>query len=320
MTSASTTRGLVVALIASFSFGFSGTLVKPLLESGWSPAAAVTARALVGGLVLLPFVIVAMRGRWIAMWRARWRVLAMALIGVAGCQLAYFAAVQRINVGTAILIEYLAPLLLVVWVWARTKRMPKKVVLAGSVVAVGGLALVIGPDVVGDLDILGLLFAVLAMVGCAIYYVIAAQPSDDLPPVALAGAGLVIGGIALGVVGLTGIVPFTMSTADVALFGAGTPWWVPIAIVALVSTAIAYVASIAATEMLGSRLASFVGLLEVVAATLYAWLLLGEALTVPQLIGGGLILGGIALVRSDGAENVPLEPGTETRPVEVVRA
>ena len=51
--------------------------------------------------------------------------------------------------------------------------------------------------------------------------------------------------------------------------------------------------------MLGSRLASFVGLLEVAAAALYAWLLLGEALTPLQLGGGLLIVVGIGFVRAE---------------------
>jgi drug/metabolite transporter (DMT)-like permease len=74
---------------------------------------------------------------------------------------------------------------------------------------------------------------------------------------------------------------------------------VPLLIVGVVATGFAYVASITASEMLGSRLASFAGLLEVVAAAIYAWILLGEALTPLQLVGGLLILAGIAFVRSD---------------------
>jgi len=72
--------------------------------------------------------------------------------------------------------------------------------------------------------------------------------------------------------------------------------------------------------MLGSRLASFAGLLEVVAAALYAWLLLGEALTLLQLLGGALILVGIGLVRSDtsateleAGETVPEPLGSADR-------
>ena len=297
-----TTAGLVVAVIAAFSFGTSGALIKPLLEAGWSPAAAVTVRALVGGVVLLPFALFLLRGRWAAVRKARWRIVVMGLVGVAGTQLVYFAAVQRIPVSTAILLEYMAPVLLVLFAWVTTRKMPKVVVLVGTVVAVVGLVLVVSPGGGGSLDLLGLFFGVLAMIGCAIYYVLAAKPSEGLPPVALACFGLLLGGVSLGLVGLVGIVPFTATFGDVDLLGTPTAWWVPLLIVGVMATAIAYAASITASEMLGSRLASFAGLLEVVAAALYAWLLLGEGLTVLQLIGGIVILAGIAFVRSEKPE------------------
>lgn len=309
MTHHSVTRGLVIGVIASLTFGTSGAFLKPLLENGWSPAAAVTARAGVAGLVLLPIAIMALRGKWESLWRARWRVLGMGLIGVAGTQLVYFAAIQRIPVSTALLIEYLAPLLLVGFAWATTRRMPRVVVLLGSVVAIGGLVLVVGPGGIGG-DILGLIFAGLSAVGCAMYYVIAARPSDGLPPVAFASAGLVLGAIALGAVGAVGLVPFTANFSSVPMLGAQVEWWIPLVFVGIVGTAVAYVASIAASEMLGSRLMSFVGLLEVVFASLFAWVLLGENLTIVQLLGGALILAGIALVRSEKQADAPLEPGS----------
>src|SRR6195952_5238297 len=142
----STTVGMVIAVLAALSFGTSGAFAKSLLDAGWSPIAAVTARALIGGVVLLPFAIHQLRGRWIALWRARTRVLLMALIGVAGTQLAYFSAVKLVPVSDAVLVEYLAPVLLVGWFWARTRRVPKAVVLAGSVVALAGLYLVVSPQ------------------------------------------------------------------------------------------------------------------------------------------------------------------------------
>lgn len=306
----SMTSGLIIAVLAAATFGTSGAVVKPLLEAGWSPAGAVTARALLGGIVLLPAALFLLRGRWDALWRGRWRVLLMALIGVAGTQLVFFAAVQRIPVSTAVLVEYMAPVLLVLVAWVRLRRIPKAVVLIGSVVAVAGLVLVVSPGGGGSFDLLGIMFALIAMVGCAIYYVVAARPSDGLPPVALAAFGLLIGGVALGLVGLTGVVPFTAAFGTVDLLG-GLPWWIPLLFVGVVSTAFAYASSITASEILGSRLSSFVGLLEVVAATIYAWLLLGEALTWLQLLGGGLILVGIGFVRSekqDAKVDAPIEP------------
>ena len=134
----------------------------------------------------------------------------MGFIGVAATQLVYFASLQRIPVSTAILVEYMAPILLVGFVWATTRRIPQVVVvLVGSVVSIVGLVLVVSPGADTALDVLGLIFAALAAIGCAIYYVVAARPSDGLPPVALAGFGLLLGGVSLGLVGLTGLLPFT---------------------------------------------------------------------------------------------------------------
>jgi drug/metabolite transporter (DMT)-like permease len=300
-----TSAGLIAAAVSFISFGTSGAFVKPLLEAGWSPAAAVTARALVAGLVLLPFVVISLRGKWNLLLQARWPVLGMGLVGVAVTQVLYFAAIQRIPVATALLIEFLAPLILVGFTWAVSRRTPAPVVLIGSVLAVGGLVLVIGPGAIQAVDPIGLLAAFGAAIGCAVYFVIAARPNNGLPPVALAGAGMLLAVPVLALVGATGLLPFTATFGDVPLFDVATAWWVPLLVVAVFGTALAYAAGITASGILGSRLASFVALLEVVSASLFAWLLLGERLTPVQLAGGLLILGGIASVR---AERPKVEP------------
>ncbi|MEV4347277.1 DMT family transporter [Actinoplanes sp. NPDC049596] len=301
--------GLVIAVTSAMSFGTSGAFIKPLLEAGWSPAAAVTVRALVGGLVLLPLLLISLRGRWAALWRGRWRVLGMGVIAVAFTQLAYFAAISRIPVSTALLIEYLAPLLLVLFTWATTRRTPRPMVFLGSALAIGGLVLVIGPGALQAVDGAGLMLAFAAAIGCAVYFVVAARPSDGLPPVALASAGLIVGSLTLALASLAGLVPFVTVTTDVTVVHSTTPWWLPLLVVAVVGTAIAYATGIAGSARLGSRLASFVGLLEVVFASLFAWLVLGESLSALQLIGGVLILAGITAIPSEKpavAEEIPV--------------
>ncbi|AGL17940.1 DMT family transporter [Actinoplanes sp. N902-109] len=294
-----TSTGLATAVLSAAAFGTSGAFMKPLLAAGWTPAAAVAARALTAGLVLLPFMLLSLRGQGAALWRGRWRVLGMGAVGVAFTQLAYYAAITRVPVSTALLVEYLAPLLLVGWTWVATRRRPGRLVLTGSALAIGGLLLVIGPGAVQAVDPLGLLLAFAAAVGCAAYFVLAARPADGLPPVALAGSGLLIGGLGLLVTGATGLLPLATTTGPVTLFDTSVPWWLPLLIVAVIGTAVAYATGIAASARLGSRLASFVGLLEVVFAALFAWLLLGEHLTTRQLLGGTLILAGITAVRAE---------------------
>jgi drug/metabolite transporter (DMT)-like permease len=135
-----------------------------------------------------------------------------------------------------------------------------------------------------------------------------------LPSVAFAAFGLLLGAIVLGGFGVVGLVPFDAAFVQVHALGGIVPWWMPVGLVAAV-TAFAYFASISATERLGSRLMSFVGMLEVVFASLFAWVLLGESLGPLQLLGGVLILAGIAFVRSEKQTDAPIEAVPLEEPV-----
>jgi len=306
-----TGAGLTLALLSALAFGTSGAFARGLLDAGWSPAAAVTWRAGVAVLLLAVPACLALRGRWhllLAGWRT---VLLFGVVAVATTQLAYFQAVQHVSVGVALLLEYLGIFLVVGWLWLRHGQRPRRLSVAG-----GGLALV---GLVGVLDVvsgaqvapLGLIWGLVAAVGLATYFLVSADDRSGIPPVALAAAGMLTGAVALAIVGALGIVEMRMTTADVMLAGQAVPWWVPVLGLGLVSTAVAYSLGIGAARALGSKLASFVGLTEVLFAVLVAWLLLGQLPTVVQLIGGVLVLAGVVAVKIDeraGAPETALEP------------
>lgn len=300
--------GLVIALAAAAAFGTSGPFVKPLLDAGWSPTAAVAVRAITGGLVLLPAALIVLRGRW-RLVAASWKlVLGYGLIAVIGAQVFYFAAISRMPVGIALLIEYTAPILLVLLAWARTRVPPALLTVIGALLSVAGLVLVINPSGAGGLDAIGVMFALLAAVCLASYYLISALPAGDLPPVTLVSLGLLLGGLLLGGAGAVGLVSFTFSFEPVEMPVIGTvSWMVPMGIVVLVATAFAYLAGIIGTVRLGSRVASFVGLIEVLFAVLFAWLLLGEVPAPLQFVGGALIVAGVIFVKLEREKAVVLE-------------
>jgi drug/metabolite transporter (DMT)-like permease len=85
----------------------------------------------------------------------------------------------------------------------------------------------------------------------------------------------------------------------VRLAGTTVPWWVPVIGLSVIAAALAYAVGIVAARMLGATLASFVGLSEVLFAVLFAWLLLNQLPRGVQLVGGVLIVAGVALVRVD---------------------
>ncbi len=288
--------GVWFALASAATFGTSGPFAKALLAEGWSSAAVVLLRVTGAALVLAVPTAVALRGRW-HLARANMRaILAYGAVAVAGCQVAYFYAVQHLTVGVALLLEYLGVVLVVLFVWARTRRAPGRLTASGIVVAIAGLVLVLDLAGQSQLDLVGVAWGLLAAVGLATYFVIAAEDSG-LPPVALAGLGMGAGAVLLAVLGVVGLVPLRFSAADVHLLSGSTPWWLAIAELSLVAAAAAYLLGIFAARRLGSTVASFLGLTEVLFAVLFAWLLLSELPGLIQLLGGVLIVTGVALVR-----------------------
>src|SRR3954469_4713131 len=91
--------GLALALFSAATFGTSGTFADSLMERGWTPGAVVTARITAAALLLTVPAIVSLRGRWVILRRAWRSVAAFGLIAVAGCQLFFFNAVNRLPVG-----------------------------------------------------------------------------------------------------------------------------------------------------------------------------------------------------------------------------
>ncbi len=309
------TRGLVLAVTSALAFSISGPIAKPLLEGGWSLAAVLTLRMGVAGLVLAPALVrtLVARPRFL---RSHWlSLVAFGLIPVAGCQMFYFSALQRMPVGVALLIQYLAPVMLVLFVWARTRRAPSRAVVAGSIVAMVGLVLVV--DVAGArFDLLGTAFALLAAVCACFYFVMSESTGDDLPPLALASGGLLIGTATIGVLAVAGILPYSAPPLVVEVGDLALPPIVPLLLIGC-CTAMGYAFGVMAVPRIGSRLASFVGLSEVLFALMFAWLLLAEAPAAVQFAGGALILVGVVLVRADQRADADVSSPAEPLPGEV---
>ncbi|GHD47675.1 EamA/RhaT family transporter [Mycetocola manganoxydans] len=291
--------GIVVALVSAFTFALSGPFAKALMDAGWSPGAAVLARVGGAALVLLIPTLWMMRGRWRTLRTSGSTIALYGAVAIAGAQVGFFNAVSYMSVGVALLIEYLAPVLLVLLVWAQTRRRPGIRTILGTILAVVGMVFVLDLTGAQTVHPLGVAWALLAALSLATYFVLGTRISDDLPPLVLAGGGLVIGTIVVAICGVIGLLPMQFSTADVTMIGIRTSWLVPILALALISTVAAYVTGIVATARLGTRIASFVGLSEVVFAVLASWLLLAELPGPLQLVGGVGILAGVILVRAD---------------------
>ena len=316
--------GMAFALTSALSFGMSGPFAKALMDAGWSPTAAVIAR-LAGGAVVLAVFATLVRPQWPreALQHARTVVL-YGLIPIAGAQLCYYNAVAHMSVGVALLLEYTAPVMVVGWIWATTRRRPSTGTLAGVALAVAGIMLVLNifGGETNSVDTTGVIWGLTAAV-CAVFYfmmsdrVTSSAESDadgaegGLAAITLATGGLVVGGAAVTALGVVGIMPLTFTTNDVVIAGVTAPWFVPLLVLGVVSTAIAYTLGIGGVARLRPSFASLVGLSEVLFAVLWAWLLIGEAMTPLQAIGGAVVLAGLTLARQGDR---PIEAAPAERP------
>jgi len=303
-----TAAGITLAIASALTFGLSGSFASALFETGWTPGTTALVRSAIGALVALPFGLAALRGRW-QLLRANLGLLtAYGLLAVTGAQFCYFMAVERMEVGPALLIEYTAPAVVVLWLWLRHGQRPGPVTVLGAVLAAGGLTVVLDLTGGASLDVAGVGWALLAMTGAATYFVVNADHSSGLPPVTLAAGGLLFGTAVMGLLALAGVLPMGASTSDVVLAGHQTPWWVPVLLLGVVTSGIAYLTGVAAGRLLGARLGAFIALFEVVAGVGFAWIFVDQLPAVVQLAGGLLILAGVVAVKLGEGRVATAEP------------
>lgn len=313
--------GLVLALTSAGTFGMSGIFATSLIDVGWTPGAAVTARIALAAVLLTGPALVRLRGSGLRLsGRALRTVLGYGVFAVGVPQLFFFNALDHLSVGVALLLEYLGILYVVGWLWLRHGQRPRRLTVAGGASALVGLVLILDLFGAQHIDMIGVLWGLGAGVGLAVYFVMSARSDEPLPPLAMAWSGMTVAAVVLALGGVSGLLPMHVRLRDVHLAGVEVSWIVPIVGVALVSTAISYVIGIAATRRLKAKVASFVGLTEVLFAVLFAWLFLDQLPGGLQILGGVFIVGGVTLVRVDELRRGPRDQSREASRANVAAA
>ncbi|MEU5262640.1 EamA family transporter [Amycolatopsis sp. NPDC021455] len=290
-------RGTVFVLLAALFFSTSGTLGKSAMAAGITPEQVAAIRIALAGVVLFAGVAL-VAPRKLRVRRAQLPLLAgYGLLGVAGVQLLYFVAAGRIPVGIAILLEFVSPVLIALWVrFVRRHRLPRPV-WGGIGLAMVGLALVAQVWQGVTLDGLGLLAALGAALCSAAYFLLGERAVADVDPLGLVTWGMLIGAVAIGLVVPPWTWPVGLLGTRVAFGAWQPPVWLLLTLLVLVATVLAYACGISSLRHLPASVASVLGLVEPVIVTVTAWVLLGEELTWLQLLGSAILLTGAYIVQ-----------------------
>ncbi|GIH27307.1 membrane protein [Acrocarpospora phusangensis] len=284
-------------------------MAKYLGAAGLTPIESVWVRMAGAGLILLLVLAVA-RPRALRIPRDQLGFFAAyAVIAVAGVQALFFLAITRLPVGVTLLIEYTAPVLVVLWVrFVRRVRLSRAAYL-GALVAVVGLGVVVEVWQGLRLDALGLGLALLAAACCAGYFLM----SDNLrvDPLGLVAWGMIGAAVVLVPVAQPWGIRWAAFGESATVAGYTLPVAGAAACLILVATVVAYVAGVTAVRRLSAAVGATVATLEVISAALLAWVLLDEHLGVAQLAGGAVVLLGALLAQTATAARQAVPVSTD---------
>jgi drug/metabolite transporter (DMT)-like permease len=290
-----------MVLTSALLFGVNGPVSKMILEAGLDSADLTLLRAVGGWTVLL--VIAAIVRPGIGRLRVTAAELPQLLVyGLSGFFLVpmlYFVSITHLPVGIALLFEYMAPLMVALWARFGQRQKVKNRLWYGLLLSLVGLACV-AEVWHGDVRLSGI--GVAAGLGAAVllcfYYILGARAVEHRDTISLtwwaftasAVAGLIVATLRRG----THTFPYHVFSETTH----GLPVWALAIYLVLGASVASYLLVAAALRHLPPTSVGIIGMVEPVIASTIAWIALGERLTPPQLIGGALVLVGVAVAET----------------------
>src|SRR5262245_7468995 len=292
-----------MALTAAALWAVNGVISKVIIESGDIPAQRLTEVRTSGAFALLFVVLALMRPSSLRVHRSELPVLlTFGVLGLALVQWFYFVAISRLDIGVALLIQYVAPVLVALWarfVYHEPVRRRIWVSLFRSIV---GVALLVQLWQGLTLDGLGVAAAVGSAITFTIYVLSAERAVRHRDPVSLVCYGFLLASVFWAVLQPLWTFPFERVGHTVSLLGRledlSLPVWLLMAWMVILGTAVPFALLAASLRHIPAPRAAIAAMFEPVAATAFAYAWLGEALTAVQLVGGIVVLAGISLAQT----------------------
>ncbi len=294
--------GYAMVATAAVLFAVNGTVAKVILTSGISSLRLTEARSLGAFLGLAAILLLTRRE---AFRVGRRELVFLAVFGVAGVacvQLFYFLTIHRLDVGVALLIQYLAPLLVALWARFFAKEHVRRRVWVALVLALGGLSLVVDLYHGVSLDGLGVIFGLIGALAYAVYLLLAEHAVGRRDPVSLLTYGFLFASVFWACVQPWWSFPFHVPGEQISLGGNLAAYHLPVWALMIYLIAFGTIASffliVGALRHLPATRVGIIAMLEPVLASVVAYAWLSEGLGAQQLVGGAIVLVGIVLAQT----------------------
>jgi drug/metabolite transporter (DMT)-like permease len=287
---------------AATLFAVNGSVSKVVLQSGISSLELTQVRS-AGAFLGFLVVLAALSPRSLRFRRRELPYLAVfGVTGVAFVQWFYFLSIDRLPIGIALLIEYLAPLLVALWARYVMREHVRSRIWLALFLALVGLSLVVEAWSGVTLDGVGVAAALAAAVAYAVYILMAERGVGTRDPVSLTCYGFLFAALFWTIVQPWWRFPADRVDDQVSLLGnlatTELPVWLLMLFVVVAGTMTTFGLVVAALRHISATRVAIVAMLEPVAASLVAYVWLDEALSIVQLTGGAVVLAAIVLAQT----------------------
>lgn len=279
-------KGLAMVVTGAALWGLSGTAAQILFqEKNVTAEWLVAVRMVLAGFVLI--VLSALKGlEPFAIWKdrkSRWQLILFGLVGMLGVQYTYFASIATGNAATATLLQYLAPVYIVLYSLAKEKQKPTVKISFAVFLALAGTFLLMTNGTTNQftVSLVSVVWGVLSGVALAFYTLASAQLLKTWQTTLVVGWGMVIGGTAM-----CWLVPSLVPTNIVS----GVDTWLLIMFVVLFGTLIAFLLFVESIRHLSPTESSLLSSVEPLSAVLASIAFLHVSFGILQAVGAACII------------------------------
>lgn len=279
-------KGMIFAIIGGIFWGLAGVFGQYLfVNHGLNAKWLVSVRLLLAGVMLLIPVMIKEKKQVFAIWKDKKNIptiFLFAIFGMGLCQLAYYTAVQFSNAGTATVIQYTGPAMIMVYFCIRYRRKPQFMQVLALIMAMAGVFLLATKGDVTSLNIspTALVWGILSAIALAAYNLIPVNLMAKYGTLSVIGWGMLLAGIMMAAY----VRPWhIIGTWDWKAVGA-------LAVVVIVGTILSFAFYMEGVRLTGAQTASLIASVEPVTATVATVLMMGVAFTMPEVIGIVIII------------------------------
>jgi drug/metabolite transporter (DMT)-like permease len=297
------TVGYAMVLTAATLWAVNGVVSKVIIASGDVPARRLTEVRTTGAFALLALALVISRPNLLRVQREELPVLlTFGLLGLAFVQWFYFEAISRLDIGVALLIQYVAPVLVALWARFAYHEPVRRRIWAALALSILGIALLVELWNGLTLDGLGVAAALGSATTFAIYVLSAERAVTRRDPVSLVCYGFLLASVFWAVVQPWTSFPFDRVDESVSLLGrladVSLPVWLLMTFMVVLGTIVPFALLAASLRHIPASRAAITAMFEPVAATVLAYAWLGESLTPYQFLGALVVLTAIVLAQT----------------------